>query len=168
MSRIFKEKAKPLPISKAMVWKAFKKVKSNKGSAGVDQVSIQDFEENLENNLYRLWNRLASGSYFPPAVKEVEIPKGIGKTRRLGIPTVADRIGQQVFKNLLEPVLEPEFHNSSYGYRPLKSAHQALTSVKDNVRKYAWVVDLDIKKFWTRHGSCIAVRLITVNRRHDP
>lgn len=148
MSRIFKEKAKPLPISKAMVWKAFKKVKSNKGSAGVDQVSIQDFEENLENNLYRLWNRLASGSYFPPAVKEVEIPKGIGKTRRLGIPTVADRIGQQVLKNLLEPVLEPEFHNSSYGYRPLKSAHQALTSVKENVRKYAWVVDLDIKKFF--------------------
>ncbi len=148
MSRIFKEKAKPLPISKAMVWKAFKKVKSNKGSAGVDLVSIQQFEENLENNLYSLWNRLASGSYFPPAVKEVEIPKGGGKTRSLGIPTVADRIGQQVIKNLLEPVLELEFHDSSYGYRPLKSAHQALSKVKDNVRKYAWVVDLDIKKFF--------------------
>ena len=100
MSRIFEEKAKPLPISKEMVWKAFKKVKSNKGSSGVDKISIEQFEGNLENNLYKPWNRLASGSYFPPGVKEVEIPKSYGKTRSLGIPTVADRVGQQVIKNM--------------------------------------------------------------------
>lgn len=148
MSRIFKEKAKPLPISKKMVWQAFKKVKSNKGSAGVDQVSIQNFEEDLENNLYKLWNRLASGSYLPPPVKEVEIPKDKGKTRKLGIPTVADRIGQQVVKDLIEPRLEKEFHKSSYGYRPSKSAHEALRKVKQNTRQYDWVLDLDITKFF--------------------
>jgi group II intron reverse transcriptase/maturase len=148
MSRIFEEKARPLPISKGMVWQAFKKVKSNKGSAGVDNVSIQKFEEDLENNLYKLWNRLASGSYFPPSVKEVEIPKDKGKTRKLGIPTVADRIGQQVVKNLIEPRLEKEFHNSSYGYRPSRSAHQALLLVKQNTRRFDWVIDLDITKFF--------------------
>lgn len=148
MRRILKEKAKPLPISKQMVWKAYKKVKSNKGSAGMDKVSIEDYESDLENNLYKLWNRLASGSYFPPAVKEVEIPKSNGKKRQLGIPTVSDRIGQQVIKDLIEPRLESEFHESSYGYRPLKSAHQALSVVRSNTRKYDWVIDLDISRFF--------------------
>ena len=148
MNRIFEEKAKPLPISRKQVWKAFKKVKSNKGSAGVDKVSISMYEQDLESNLYKLWNRLASGSYFPPAVKEVEIPKDNGKKRHLGIPTVSDRIGQQVVKDLLEPMLEKAFHKSSYGYRPLKSAHQALQAVRDNVRRYSWVIDLDITKFF--------------------
>ncbi len=148
MSRIFKEKAKPLPISKKMVWLAFKKVKANKGSSGVDQISIQIFEEDLENHLYKLWNRLASGSYFPPSVKEVEIPKEKGKTRKLGIPTVGDRIGQQVIKDLIEPRLESEFHESSFGYRPSKSAHQALNQVKQNTRRFDWVLDLDITKFF--------------------
>ena len=106
MSRIFKEKAKPLPISKQQVWEAYKKVKSNKGSSGVDNVSIASFNIDLENNLYKLWNRLASGSYFPPAVKEVEIPKSNGKKRQLGIPTVSDRICQQVVKDMIEPKLE--------------------------------------------------------------
>lgn len=148
MRRIFEEKAKPLPISREMVLEAFKKVKSNKGSAGVDKVSIQEFELNLSDNLYKLWNRMASGSYFPPAVKEKEIEKDNGKIRKLGIPTVSDRIAQQVIKNYIEPRLEKEFHSSSFGYRPLKSAHQALTCVRENVRKYSWVVDLDITAFF--------------------
>lgn len=148
MSRIFKEKAKPIPISKEMVWIAFKKVKANKGSAGVDQLSIEDFEKNLENNLYKLWNRLASGSYFPPSVKEVEIPKGNGKMRKLGIPTVADRIGQQVIKDRIEPRLEEVFHDSSYGYRPSRSAHDALQKVKNDTRRFDWVLDMDITRFF--------------------
>jgi group II intron reverse transcriptase/maturase len=148
MRRIFEEKAKPLPINKQMVWKAYKKVKSNKGSWGVDKVSIDQFENNLENNLYKLWNRLASGSYFPPAVKEVEIPKSNGKNRQLGIPTISDRVGQEVIKDLIEPRLEQEFDNSSYGYRPFKNAHQALSVVRSNTRKYDWVIDLDITNFF--------------------
>jgi len=148
MRRIFKEKTKPLPISREMVLEAYKKVKSNKGAAGIDRVSIQDFDKNLSNNLYKLWNRLSSGSYFPPSVKEVEIPKGKGKTRKLGIPTVADRVAQQVIKDLIEPSLEGEFHEHSYGYRPLKNAHQALSEVRRNTRKYDWVIDLDIEKFF--------------------
>lgn len=148
MRRIFKEKAKSLPISKQQVWEAYKKVKSNKGSWGVDKVSIEQFDTNLENNLYKLWNRLALGSYFPPAVKEVEIPKANGKKRQLGIPTVSDRIGHQVIKDMIEPRLEREFHESSYGYRPQRSAHQALRVVENNTRKYDWVIDLDITKFF--------------------
>lgn len=148
MRRIFNEKTKPLPISKEMVWKAYKRVKTNKGSAGVDNESLQKFEEKLSDNLYKLWNRLASGSYFPPAVKEQEINKDNGKKRKLGIPTVSDRIAQQVIKEYLEPRLEKEFHESSYGYRPSKDAHQALTKVRENARKYAWVIDLDITAFF--------------------
>lgn len=148
MSRIFKEKSRSIPISKQMVWEAFKKIKKNKGGSGVDGVTLNKFEDNLEDNLYKLWNRLSSGSYFPPAVKQVEIPKGDGKTRTLGIPTIADRIGQQVVKTILEPRLEKIFDDSSYGYRPMKSSHQALHEVRKNVRHYTWVVDLDITKFF--------------------
>lgn len=101
MSRIFKEKSKSIPISKQMVWEAYKKVRSNKGGSGIDKITFSAFDKDLENNLYKLWNRLSSGSYFPPAVKQVKIPKGNGKTRTLGIPTIADRIGQQVVKTLL-------------------------------------------------------------------
>lgn len=148
MRRIFNEKTKPLPISKEMVWKAYKKVRKNKGKAGIDNESLQGFDEQLSDNLYKLWNRLASGSYFPPAVKEQEISKDNGKKRKLGIPTVSDRIAQQVIKEYLEPRLEKEFHESSYGYRPSKDAHQALTKVRENTRKYAWVIDLDITAFF--------------------
>ena len=148
MRRIFEEKAKPLPISRNKVWEAFKKVRSNKGSSGIDNVSITKYEADLSNNLYKLWNRMASGSYFPPAVKEKEIKKDNGKIRKLGIPTVSDRVAQQVIKDYIEPRLEKEFHSSSYGYRPSRSAHQALTSVRENVRKYAWVIDLDITTFF--------------------
>jgi len=145
---MFKEKARPIPITGIMVADAFRKVKSNRGSAGIDKISISQFEEKLSDNLYKIWNRLSSGSYFPPAVKEQEIKKDNGKTRKLGIPTVADRVAQQVVKDYLEPRLEESFHDSSYGYRPLRSAHQALVSVRENVRKYAWVIDLDITAFF--------------------
>ena len=139
---------KSIPVTRTMVWEAYKKVKANKGSAGIDGVSLKEFEENLTGNLYKVWNRLASGSYFPPAVKEVEIPKKDGKKRKLGIPTVGDRIAQMVIKGRIEWRLEKEFHPNSYGYRPLKSAHQALEAVRKNVRKYDWVIDLDIKGFF--------------------
>ena len=107
-----------IPITKRMVYDAYLKVKGNKGSAGVDNVSISEFEENLSKNLYLIWNRMSSGTYFPQPVKEVSIPKGDGKMRKLGIPTVRDRIAQEVIKSYIEPKLESEFLNNSYGYRP--------------------------------------------------
>jgi len=112
-------KAKPFDIPKREVWEAFKKVKANQGAAGVDGQTVTDFEADLSNNLYKLWNRMSSGSYFPPPVRRVDIPKGDSKTetRPLGIPTVADRIAQEVVKRYLEPILEPIFHRDSYGYR---------------------------------------------------
>ena len=121
------DEAKPFCIAKRDVWEAYKQVKANRGAAGVDGQSIEDFERDLNNNLYRIWNRMCSGSYFPPPVRRVDIPKGdTGETRPLGIPTVADRIAQMVVKRFLEPILEPKFDKDSYGYRPGKSAHDAL------------------------------------------
>lgn len=117
---------KPFSISKELVWEAYKQVKSNKGTAGIDQESMDQFEQNLKGNLYKLWNRMASGSYFPPPVKAVLIPKKSSGTRTLGVPTVSDRIAQTVAKRVLEPELEKEFHHDSYGYRPGKSAHDAI------------------------------------------
>ena len=139
---------KSIPISRQMVWAAYKKVKANKGSAGVDAVSMEQFDEDRSKQLYKLWNRMASGSYFPPPVKEEEIPKKDGKTRKLGIPTISDRIGQMVIKDYIEPRLEEMFSPNSYGYRPDKNAHQALESVRMNCRKTDWVIDLDIKGFF--------------------
>ncbi len=147
-SRIFTEKTRPIPITEGMVEQAYKKVRRNNGCAGIDKISVQTFEVNLSNNLYKIWNRMTSGSYFPPAVREQLIDKEGGQKRKLGIPTVGDRVAQQVVKDYLEPRLEAIFHKSSYGYRPMKSAHQALTAVKTNVRQYAWVIDLDIKAFF--------------------
>jgi RNA-directed DNA polymerase len=140
--------AKPFMISKRMVWDAYKRVKANQGAAGVDEESLADFEENLSNNLYKLWNRLASGSYFPPPVRTVMIPKRDGGQRALGIPTVSDRIAQTVVARVLEPVLEPHFHPDSYGYRPGKSAIQALGVARQRCWRYDWVLDLDIKGFF--------------------
>jgi len=141
-------KAKPFGISKRMVWEAFKQVKANGGAAGVDAVSIAEFEEDLSNNLYRLWNRMASGSYMPPPVKRVDIPKGDGGFRPLGVPTVGDRIAQTVVKRFLEPILEPVFHDDSYGYRPGRSAHGALEVARRRCWRHDWVLDLDIKSFF--------------------
>ena len=120
------DEAKPFKIPKREVWEAFKRVKANQGAAGVDGQSIAEFEANLSDNLYKLWNRLSSGSYFPPPVRRVDIPKANGGTRPLGIPTVADRIAQEVARRYLEPILEPVFHADSYGYRPGKSAIDAV------------------------------------------
>ncbi len=145
---MFETKSTTVPITQQMVKEAYRKVKSNQGSAGVDKESLEMYQADLSNNLYVLWNRLSSGSYFPNPVREVLIPKANGSSRKLGIPTVSDRIAQQVIKTYLEPRLETEFHENSYGYRPLKSAHQAVESVHENVRKYAWVIDMDIKSFF--------------------
>ena len=148
MSDLFETQSKPIPITKDMVREAYRKVSSNKGSAGVDKQELNEFKENLSKNLYTLWSRMASGSYFPMPVKEVIIPKANGGERKLGIPTLSDRIGQEVIKTYLEPRFEAVFLPNSYGYRPNKSAHQALAHFRENVRKYAWVIDLDIKSFF--------------------
>jgi RNA-directed DNA polymerase len=142
------DKAKPFCIPKREVWEAYKGIKANQGAAGVDGQSIEEFERDLSNNLYRLWNRLSSGSYFPPPVRRVDIPKGDGRTRPLGIPTVTDRIAQMVVRRHLEPILEPVFHHDSYGYRPGRSAHQALSVTRQRCWKYDWVLDLDVKGFF--------------------
>ena len=146
--RIDSNSTKSIPITKKMVWIAYKKVKSNKGSGGVDFISMKDYEVDLENNLYKLWNRLSSGSYFPLPVREKGIPKKDGKIRMLGIPSISDRIAQQVIKDYLEPRLEVVFHKWSYGYRPGLNAHHALEQVRQNVRKFEWVIDMDIKGFF--------------------
>ncbi len=140
--------SKPFALSKRAVWTAYKKVKANRGAAGVDGQSIEGFEQNLTGNLYKLWNRMSSGSYMPPAVRRVEIPKATGGTRPLGIPTVADRVAQMVVKDMLEPRLEPCFHPDSYGYRPHKSAHDALKVARQRCWKADWVLDVDIKGFF--------------------
>lgn len=142
------EEAKSYHISKHTVMEAYRRVKANKGAAGIDDETIKDFEGNLENNLYKIWNRMSSGSYFPPAVKTVEIPKADGKKRKLGIPTVGDRVAQMVVKIHLEPKVEPYFHPDSYGYRPKKSAIQALEVARKRCWEYDWVIDLDIKGFF--------------------
>jgi group II intron reverse transcriptase/maturase len=139
---------KPFALSKLAVWEAFKKVRANRGAAGIDGQSIEDFGKNLSGNLYKIWNRLASGSYMPPPVRRVEIPKATGGTRPLGIPTVSDRIAQMVVKDVLEPQLEPCFHDDSYGYRPHKSAHDALRVARQRCWKADWVLDVDIKGFF--------------------
>ena len=141
-------KAKSFDISMRIVGEAYKRIKANQGAAGVDKESLEDFEEKLENNLYKIWNRMSSGSYFPPPVRVVEIEKDITRKRKLGIPTVADRIAQMVVKIYLEPMIEPHFHSNSYGYRPGKSAIQAVGIARERSWHYDWVLDLDIKGFF--------------------
>lgn len=148
MNNLFTTESKPIPVTKQMVKEAYRKVNSNKGSAGVDKESLEKFQENLLDNLYKIWNRMSSGSYHPQPVREVTIPKTDGSERKLGIPTISDRIAQEVVKTYLEPRLETVFSKNSYGYRPSKSAHQALEKVRENVRQYSWVVDMDIKSFF--------------------
>lgn len=142
------DKAKSFIISKREVWEAYKRVKSNRGAAGVDRQSIDEFDRDLKNNLYKLWNRMSSGSYFPSPVLRVEIPKADGRLRPLGIPTVTDRIAQMVVKRYLEPDLENHFHSDSYGYRPRKSAIDAVGVARKRCWEYDWVLDLDIKGFF--------------------
>lgn len=137
--------AKPYRIAKRTVWDAFQQVKANRGAAGIDDESIAMFEQDLSKNLYKLWNRMSSGSYMPPPVRQVEIPKRSGGFRKLGIPTVSDRIAQTVAKLLIEPVLDPLFHPDSYGYRPGRSAKQAVAVTRQRCWRHDWVVEFDIK-----------------------
>jgi len=119
--------AKPFDIPKSLVWEAYKEVKANRGAAGIDGESMEAFEADLKDNLYKIWNRMSSGSYFPPPVKAVEIPKKSGGIRVLGVPTVCDRIAQAVVKRVLEPMLEPIFDDNSFGYLPGRSAHDVIS-----------------------------------------
>jgi RNA-directed DNA polymerase len=137
--------ARPFEISKKLVWESYLEVKSKGGAAGVDQQTVDEFELNLEDNLYKIWNRMTSGSYFPPPVKAVPIPKKSGGTRILGVPCVSDRIAQTVAKKALEPILEPIFADDSFGYRPRKSAHDAIAITRKRCWEYDWVVEFDIK-----------------------
>jgi RNA-directed DNA polymerase len=135
-------------IDRAVVAEAYRRVKSNGGAAGVDDESIEEFERKLDDNLYKIWNRMSSGSYRPPPVRLCEIPKGDGRKRMLGIPMVGDRVAQMVVKLYLEPQVEPYFHADSFGYRPGKSAREALGAARQRCWHYDWVVDLDIKGFF--------------------
>jgi Reverse transcriptase (RNA-dependent DNA polymerase) len=136
---------KSFDIPKTLIWEAYKHVKVNGGAAGIDQQTIEQFEEHLGDNLYKLWNRMCSGSYFPPPVKAVPIPKKSGGVRVLGIPTIADRVAQTVVKQWLEPKLDPLFHENSYGYRPGRSAHDAIAVTRRRCWDYDWIVELDVK-----------------------
>ena len=139
---------KPFDIPKWVVWEAYQRVRANKGAAGVDGQSIEDFEQDRDRNLYRIWNRMSSGSYFPPPVRAVEIPKAGGGIRVLGVPTVADRVAQTVAAMYLERKVEPIFHDDSYGYRPNRSALDAIGKCRERCWKFDWIVDLDIQKFF--------------------
>lgn len=136
---------KPFDISKRLVWEAYQRVKANRGAAGVDAETIEKFDLDRDRNLYRIWNRMSSGSYFPPAVKGVAIPKKSGGIRMLGVPTVSDRIAQTVAAMVLEPLLEPVFHADSYGYRPGRSAHDALAVTRKRCWQRDWVLEYDIR-----------------------
>ena len=157
------DQAKPFVISKRQVWEAYKRVRANGGAAGVDGQSLEEFETDLAGNLYRLWNRLASGSYFPPPVRRVEISKRDGGMRPLGIPTVADRIAQAVVKAELEPELEKHFHPDSYGYRPGKSALDAVGQARKRCWRYDWVLDLDVRAYFDSIDHQLLLRAL---RKH--
>lgn len=156
-------KTKPFSIAKREVWEAYKRVRSNRGAAGIDGQTIEEFEKDLSNNLYKLWNRMSSGSYFPAPVRRVDIPKSEGRLRPLGILTVADRTGQMVAKRYLEPKLEPHFHPDSYGYRPGKSAIEAVGAARKRCWQYNWVIDLDIKSFFDQIDHELLLAMV---RRH--
>ena len=154
---------KPFKIDKRLVYEAYKAVKSNAGAAGVDGKTIEQFEADLRNNLYKLWNRMSSGSYFPPPVRAVSIPKKTGGQRILGVPTVADRVAQMVVKQLIEPDLEPIFLADSYGYRPRKSALDAVGVTRQRCWKYDWVLEFDIKGLFDNIDHELMLRAV---RKH--
>jgi group II intron reverse transcriptase/maturase len=152
--------AKPYDIPKQLVWDAFQRVKANRGAAGVDGESLEAFEKDLKGNLFKIWNRMSSGSYFPPPVRLVEIPKDSGGTRPLGIPTVGDRVAQTVVKMVLEPKVEPVFHTDSYGYRPGRSAIDAVAMARKRCWRADWVIDLDIKAFFESLDHALVERAV--------
>jgi RNA-directed DNA polymerase len=154
---------KSFKINKQAVWDAYKKVKANKGSAGVDKITIEKFEENLKDNLYKLWNRLSSGSYFPPPVRAVEIPKKNGGTRILGVPTVEDRIAQMVVRLYFEPSVDKIFHEDSYGYRPNKSAIGAIKVIRERCWRYDWVLEFDIKGLFDNIDHTLLMKAVKMH-----
>jgi group II intron reverse transcriptase/maturase len=159
-----KSQGKPFDISKQEVWEAFQEVRKNKGAPGVDGTSIADFEADLKSNLYKIWNRMSSGTYFPPAVRAVEIPKQHGGgVRMLGIPTVADRVAQTVVARHLMKRLEPVFHDDSWGYRPNRSAVQAVERCRERCWRRDWVIDLDIQKFFDSVRWDLIVKAVEVH-----
>jgi group II intron reverse transcriptase/maturase len=153
-------RGKAYVIPKQLVWEAYQRVKANRGAAGVDGQSLAGFEKGLKGNLYKVWNRMSSGSYFPPPVRLVEIPKDNGGKRPLGIPTVADRVAQTVVKMVLEPEVEPVFHPDSYGYRPGKAALDAVGMARKRCWAFDWVVDLDIKAFFDSLDHALVERAV--------
>jgi RNA-directed DNA polymerase len=154
---------KPFSIEKRRVYQAFKAVKSNRGAAGVDGQSLEMFEKDLGRNLYKIWNRMSSGTYFPPPVHAVSIPKKTGGERILGVPTVSDRIAQMVVKQMIEPELEPIFLPDSYGYRPGKSALDAVGVTRQRCWKYDWVLEFDIKGLFDNLPHDLLLKAV---RRH--
>lgn len=142
------QEAKSFKIPKTLIARAYEKVRANRGAGGIDNISLEAFDGKVKDNLYKLWNRMCSGSYMPEAVRLVEIPKGNGETRPLGIPTISDRIAQMAAVLVLEPVIDPVFHADSYAYRPGKSAHQAVETARRRCWRYNWVLDMDIRKFF--------------------
>ena len=160
------KEAKPYNISKWSVYKAYERVRANKGSYGVDEQSIRDFEGDLKNNLYKIWNRMSSGSYFPPPVRAVSIAKKNGGTRLLGIPTVEDRIAQMTAKLYLEPSVEPMFHKDSYGYRPNKSALQAIETTRKRCWYRDWVLEFDIKGLFDNIRHDYLIEMVSRHTEH--
>lgn len=153
-------RAKSFAIPKGLVWKAWLQVRSNRGAPGLDDQTVEAFEGNLKNNLYKIWNRMASGTYFPPPVLQVAIPKRGGSERILGIPTVADRVAQTAVALYLEPIVEASFHEDSYGYRPRRSAHDALARARARCWKFDWVLDLDIRAFFDSLEHDLVLRAV--------
>jgi group II intron reverse transcriptase/maturase len=149
------------------VWEAYQRVKANRGAAGVDDETIAIFEQNFAGNLYKLWNRMSSGSYFPPPVKQVEIPKAKGGIRKLGVPTVSDRIAQTVVKLMIEPILDPIFQEDSYGYRPGKSAKQAIAVTRKRCWQYDWVVEFDIKAAFDQIDHALLIKAVRSHIKDD-
>jgi len=156
-----KPDGKPFAIPKQLVWEAWRQVKANKGAPGVDGQDLDEFESDLEGNLYRVWNRMSSGTWFPPPVRAVVIPKPHGGgSRVLGVSTIADRVAQTVVAKYLEPLVEPRFHPDSYGYRPRKSAHDALATCRARCWKFDWAIDLDVQKFFDEVPWDLIVRAV--------
>ena len=150
-------------IPKRAVIDAYRRVKANKGSAGIDGVDFEEFEKKLNNNLYKIWNRMSSGSYFPSPVMAVEIPKKSGGTRRLGVPTITDRVAQMVARMYVEQTVEPMFCEDSYGYRPNKSALDAVEVARKRCWKYDYVIELDVKGLFDNIDHELLMRVV---RRH--
>ena len=158
-------KLRSIPITTEDVWNAYLEVRKHGKSAGIDGVTMEMYETRKSDELYKIWNRLSSGSYFPPGVRQQKIPKGNGKMRNLGIPTINDRVAQTVVKNYLEPLLEPHFHPNSFAYRPNRNAQQAIEQATSQCHQKAWIIDLDIEKFFDNLDHELLLRALM---KHEP